>query len=156
MFMNMLKIFVTALFVVGVSFGFAQAGDNDGGSASAPSSAEGLIDIPFFGVDAFGVNTAVTLKCKGAKPICVQVADCCISGDIFRASISKGSGKQLDHTSNTGLGPDVFSAPACSNGNLITVTTGNNLPGGVPAGMTVRVTNPGGFPLTCSIVDRVN
>jgi hypothetical protein len=92
--------------------------------------------------------------------ISVAVADCCIAGDIFRASIFKGlRASRFDHTANVAqftpgapaFPPDVYSPNATIATSVVNVdvvaTAGNSHPGGLPAGWTVRVITNGGGPV---------
>jgi hypothetical protein len=98
--------------------------------------------------------------------ISVQVTDCCIAGDIYRATVFKGTTqKKFNHTANVarfainpgGLPPNPAFAPgvpspaatiATSVSNVDVVSTaGNNHPGGLPAGWTLTVSTNGGGPV---------
>jgi hypothetical protein len=101
--------------------------------------------------------------------ISVSVADCCIAGDIYRATVYKGTkGTKFNHTANlvsfaaagsAPLGPDVFSALL----GIVTpvkkvdvlATAGNSHPGGLPAGWTLRVVTNGGGPV-CNLKQNIN
>jgi hypothetical protein len=78
----------------------------------------------------------------------VEVADCCVAGDVWRGIIWKG--KNLATTSSqdaegVALPPDTWSTPATVEKGraFIFITAANNLPGGISAGMYVRITSDG-------------
>jgi hypothetical protein len=100
--------------------------------------------------------------------ISVEVADCCIAGDNWRATIAKGTKqKTFGHTTNlagTGpgaavLAPNVFSTAATIATKVkkvdILATAGNNVPGGLPADFFVRISTNGGGP-ACALKQNIN
>ena len=106
---------------------------------------------------------AVKYQCKDAtltsSTISAAIADCCIAGDIWRATIWKGnSNSTFENTANTAqftagapaFSPDVFSPEALIGGKVagvyVLATMGNQTPGGLPAGGTLRITTNGAAP----------
>ena len=101
--------------------------------------------------------------------ISVAVADCCVAGDIYRATIYKGvKQSKFNHTLNAAGGvnpgapafaPDVFSPDATIGTKVskvdIVTTAGNTHPGGLGAGWTVRVSTNAGGPV-CSLKQNIN
>lgn len=100
---------------------------------------------------------AVKYQCKDLSGLSTVVtsaiADCCIFGDIWRATIWKGnSSKTFENTANTAqftagapaFAPDVYSPDMGFGGKVtgvyVLATMGNQTPGGLPAGGTLRVT----------------
>jgi hypothetical protein len=99
--------------------------------------------------------------------IAAAVADCCIAGDIYRATIYKGTKKTLfAHTANVAqfvpgaaaFAPDVYSPNATISTKVkkvdLVTTAGNSHPGGLPAGWTVRVITNGGGPV-CALKQNI-
>jgi hypothetical protein len=144
---------VAAMFAVALSApAFAQNVGGQGGGEGA----DGTI---FKGLTAnnnyFAVRYVCTDKTKTASSISAAIADCCIAGDIWRASIFKGNKQSLfQNTANTAqftagapaFAPDTFSpnatiSPGFGAVTSVTVlaTMGNQTPGGLPAGGTLRV-----------------
>lgn len=149
---NFLRIGLMALAVTALSTpAFAQ---NAGGDV--PEGAAGTI---FKGLTANNNYFAVRYQCKdstgSASSISAAIADCCISGDIWRATIYKGVKSGLfQNTANTAqftagapaFAPDTYSPNATISpgfglvkGVFVLATMGNQTPGGLPAGGTLRV-----------------
>jgi len=165
-----LRIGLMALFAVTLST--AAYAQNVG--AGAP--AEGADGTIFKGLTANNNYFAVKYQCKDAtgtaSSISTAIADCCISGDIWRATIYKGnSAGQFQNTANTAqftagaaaFAPDTYSPNATITPGFskvkavyIVATMGNQTPGGLPAGGTLRVqTSPVSGP-TCARKQVVN
>jgi hypothetical protein len=119
----------------------------------------GSSDTAEFFLCAAELDFAALITCTTeAGPISVEVADCCIEGDVWRAIISEG--RELATTSNqdaTGeaFPPETFSPPATIKPPTadIYITTSNEIPGGLPAGMTARISSK--KPLTCVLRAQV-
>ena len=159
----MKKYFMTglaAIFAVTLAApAFAQ--DNVSG-LGAYEGAEGTV---FKSLTANNNFFAVKYQCKDATGlstiISAAIADCCIAGDIWRATIYKGNKAALfQNTANTSqfvagaaaFAPDVYSPNATINTSVkavyVLATMGNQTPGGLPAGGTLRIATNGGGP-TC-------
>jgi len=106
-----------------------------------------------FNADVLDFAVAIKAKTEGTY-ISVEVADCCVAGDVWRGIIWKG--KNLATTSNQDAdgvafppkkdaGEDAWSLPATVEKRraFIFITTANVVPGGLPAGMYVRITSDG-------------
>lgn len=145
---------------------FAQ--DNVSG-LGAYEGAEGTV---FKSLTANNNYFAVKYVCKDpfgtSSSISAAIADCCIAGDIWRATIFKGNkGGLFQNTANTSqfvagsaaFAPDVYSPNATLNtavkGIQVLATMGNQTPGGLPAGGTLRISTNGGGP-TCDRKQLVN
>jgi hypothetical protein len=102
---------------------------------------------------------AAIVKCTGSPPISVQVADDGVTGDLWRAAISKTSGASVEETSNQTVNGDVlgigiFSPPVdVQAGNaLVTLMSGDGTPGGFPGGFFARFASPSGKPIHCNVM----
>ena len=100
--------------------------------------------------------------------ISVAVTDCCIAGDIYRATVYKGTKQsKFNHTLNANptvpgaaaFAPGIYSADATIGTKVskvdVLTTAGNTHPGGLPAGWTVRVITNGGGPV-CPVSQNIN
>jgi hypothetical protein len=145
-------------------------------NSGAPVPGEGADGTIFKGLTASNNYFATKYVCKdgtgSASSISAAIADCCISGDIWRATIYRGNNaSQFQNTANTSqftagaaaFAPDVYSPNATITpgfGNvkavIVVATMGNQTPGGLPAGGTLRVqTSPISGP-TCARKQVVN
>jgi hypothetical protein len=150
---------LAALIAVGLSTPAAAQEDN----VSGLGSDEGAAGTIFKGQTATTNFHAVHYVCNDptltSTIVSAAVADCCIAGDIWRVTIYKGTKAALfKHTANVGtaagaaaFAPDVYSLDASLGTSVkkihVIATTGNNSPGGLPAGWTVRVSTNGGGPV---------
>jgi hypothetical protein len=107
-----------------------------------------------------------------ASSMSTAIADCCIAGDIWRATIFKGNNKALfANTANTSqfvagaaaFAPDTYSPNATITPGFgkvsaiqIVATMGNQTPGGLPAGGTLRVSTAPLAGPTCARKQVVN
>jgi hypothetical protein len=143
-----------------VLLGFApvtQAGDNTTNKESG--SYYGTSGTAEFSFNAATLDFAAHITCvTEGNSISVEVADCCIEGDVWRAIISEG--EKLATTSNqdangVAFPPEVFSSPATIESSVadIYITTSNAIPGGLPAGMTTRISS--NTPLLCVVRAQV-
>lgn len=116
----------------------------------------------------FAARYQCTDATKTSNSISVAVADCCIAGDIWRATIYKGvKQKFFQNTANTtqavagapAFAPDVYSPNATVLTKVkkidVLVTMGNQTPGGLPAGGTLRIITNAGGP-TCALKQVIN
>jgi hypothetical protein len=141
-------------------------------NVSGLGSYEGADGTIFKSLTANNNYFATKYLCKDpfltSSSIGAAVADCCISGDIWRATIFKGNkASAFQSTANTAqftagaaaFSPDVYSPNATLFGAVkgiqILATMGNQTPGGLPAGATLRVTTNGGGPV-CDRKQLVN
>jgi hypothetical protein len=103
--------------------------------------------LSFYGLDDI---FAYRVKAQYGSYIGVSVLDCCIPGDWWRANIVVYSGSTpalAATTHDIGDGnwspevvvPDVDSQNTMQ--ALLTIAPGNHIPGGLPAGMTVKITS---------------
>jgi len=89
--------------------------------------------------------------------ISAAIADCCIVGDLWRATIWKGNSTKTFRTVANApafvagappFAPDVYSPEGLVAGRVsgvyVLVTLGNTAPAGFPAGGTLRITTNGG------------
>jgi len=148
----------------------ALAGDNVTRGLAADESTDSVL---FRGLTAtnnyFAARYTCTDPTRSATFLQAAIADCCISGDIWRVTINKGNkSTRLANTANTAqftagapaFAPDVYSP----NATIITAvinaqvipTMGNQTPGGLPAGGTVRITTNGFGALACTLRQVVN
>jgi hypothetical protein len=164
---NYLRVGLGALLAVSLAAPvFAQ--DN----VSGLGSYEGADGTIFKSLTANNNYFATKYLCKDpfltSSSIGAAIADCCVSGDIWRATIFKGNkGSAFASTANTAqftagapaFAPDVYSPNATIFGAVkgvsILATMGNQTPGGLPAGATLRVTTNGGGPV-CDRKQLVN
>ena len=146
----------------------AAAQDN----ASGLGSYEGAAGTIFKGLTATNNFFAVRYQCTDptglSSFIQVAIADCCIFGDIWRATAFKGTkASKFANTANTSqfvagaaaFAPDVFSPNATVINAVkkidVLATMGNQTPGGLPAGGTLRIFTNGGGPV-CARKQVVN
>jgi len=149
---------LTAVFALALA-GPALAQDNVSG-LGAQESTDGLV---FKSLQANNNYFATKYQCKDAtltsSTISAAIADCCIPGDIWRATIWKGnSNNTFENTANTSqfvagapaFAPDTFSPDALIGGKIsgvyVLATMGNQTPGGLPAGGTLRISTNGATP----------
>jgi hypothetical protein len=159
-----------AIFAVALAApAFAQnVGSQGGGEGADGTIFKGLTANNNF----FAAKYQCTDKTGTASSISAAVADCCISGDIWRATIWKSNKATLfQNTANTSqftagaaaFAPDTYSPNATITpgfglvkGVYVLTTMGNQTPGGLPAGGTLRVqTSPISGP-TCARKQQVN
>jgi hypothetical protein len=159
-----------AIFAVALAApAFAQNVGGQGGGEGA----DGTI---FKSLTANNNYFAVKYLCKDAtgtaSSISAAIADCCISGDIWRATIYRGNAAaQFQNTANTSqftagapaFAPDTYSPNATISpgfGNvkaiIVVATMGNQTPGGLPAGGTLRVQTAPTTGPTCARKQVVN
>jgi hypothetical protein len=145
------------------------AQDNVSGSA-APS---GDVNVLFRSITASNNYFAARYICKDstASSFSVQVADCCIAGDQWRAMLQKGNtASRFGYTGNlsqftpgaAAFAPDVYSPAVTFTGAIGTLAgletffmIGNSTPGGLPAGGTGRISS-NGFDVKCAKKQVVN
>jgi hypothetical protein len=143
------------------------------GSGAPPEGADGTI---FKSLTANNNYFATKYLCKDgtgtASSISTAIADCCVAGDIWRATIYRGNAaSQLANTANTAqfvaggaaFAPDTYSPNATITPGFskvkavyIVATMGNQTPGGLPAGGTLRVTTSPISGPTCARKQTVN
>lgn len=155
---------VLAILALGL-FGTAEA-DN----VSGLGSSVGADGVSTPAMTATTTHFAAVFRCTnptsgGGGSMSATVTDCCVPGDIWRATITNkrsAAGISTDliaHTANVGLtagsaafAPGVSSPAATIShdiGNQVIFTAGNSLPGGLPAGVSGTVTTPGTAGLVC-------
>lgn len=139
-------------------------------NVSGLGSLEGADGVVSPGMTATTTHFAAVFRCTnpasgGGGTMSVSVVDCCVPGDIWRATITNkrsvaGIGSDLfAHTANVGFaaGSGAFAPGAPSPtvtighdiGNQVIISAGNGLPGGLPAGVSATVSTPFGAGLTC-------
>jgi hypothetical protein len=136
----------------------AAAQDNSSGLGSY----EGAAGTIFKGLTASNNFFAVRYQCTDPTGLStfiqVAIADCCIAGDIWRATAFKGTkATKFANTANTSqfvAGAPAFGPDAVKKVDVL-ATMGNQTPGGLPAGGTLRVFVNGGNPV-CSRKQLVN
>ena len=152
----------TILAVVWLAVGFTGAlyaeDENAGAGAGVVYQSNDTVQ---YSLVADELDWAACIKCKseGGTYIQVEVRDLSIEGDVWRGIVSKG--KALATTSNqspTGeyYPPGIWSEPAARIEKpkaWIYLTTSNDIPAGLPAGMQARITSDG--ILTCKIKNIV-
>ena len=114
-----------------------------------------------FNADSLDFAVAIKAKTEGTY-ISVEVADCCVYGDVWRAVIWKGKNVATTATWDTKVTPaeplliDTWSPAATLEKRraFIFITAANNVPGGFSAGMYVKITSDG--LLTTKIKSIVN
>jgi len=146
-------------------------------NVSGLGSSEGADNVFLRGMTANTTHFAAVFRCTnpssgGGGSMSTSIADCCISGDVLRATITNKrslAGVATDlfaHTANVGtasgsaaFAPDVFAPDATIShdiGNQVIFTSGNNMPGGLPAGLTGRVSTPSTNPVVCVLRGCLN
>lgn len=154
---KLFKLFAITLLVVGLNAGVTLAQDNavDDSEVQAESDtgADGLL---LFTLTCRSRNCVFSFNCGGASPICVQVADLGVFGDVWRATISRTNATAPNSTSNQLANgavflPGFFSPLRCTSSTraIIHASPGNSIPGGLPASFQVSISNRAGFPLAC-------
>ena len=125
-------------------------GENSTGEGAVVKQTNDSV-ILYFSADALDFAAAIKAETTGTY-ISVEVADCCLYGDVWRGIIWKG--KKLATSSNqteAGAafpvypGEGCWSPPATVNKRraVIFLTAANVVPGGLPAGMYARISSDG-------------
>jgi hypothetical protein len=127
----------------------AAAQDNSSGLGSYEGAAGTIFKSLTANNNFFAVRYQCTDPTGLSTFIQVAIADCCIAGDIWRATAFKGTkATKFANTANTSQ----FNAVKKID---VLATMGNQTPGGLPAGGTLRVFTNGGGPV-CSRKQVVN
>jgi len=111
-----------------------------------------------FNADSLDFAVAIKAKTEGTY-VSVEVADCCVAGDVWRAVIWKGKNLATTATWDAEGEPlpiDTWSPSATVEKRraFIFITAANDVPGGFSAGMYVRITSDG--VLTTKITRSLN
>jgi hypothetical protein len=154
---NILSALLATAFL-GLS-GMALAADDNYSDALPPEVApqfafdETMLEVP----PCNDLDCAYLYKCVSEAPtLIVSVADCCIAGDVWRANIlNLGHIESTSNQDETGaaLPPNVYSDEVGVYGRtaFITVNAANAIPGGLPAGLYVKVRSLGATPV-CTLL----
>ena len=147
-----LRVMLALVLAVGLGTAVYAGECNDCPDPPAVYPSNDTVEYTFI-ADARDFAVAIKAKTEGTY-IAVEVADCCIEGDVWRGIIWKG--KNLATTSSQDAdgvalppkevaGEDAWSTPATVDKRraFIFITAANNLPGGISAGMYVRITSDG-------------
>jgi hypothetical protein len=156
---NHLLVFgLAAVFAACLAAPAAAQDDNVSGIGASEGADGTIFQTMSATTNYFATHRQCTDPTLTSTTISGAVADCCIAGDIWRVTVAKK--KALAHAGNVGaaagsaaFAPDVYSA----NATIVTsvkkvdvyTTSGNNTPGGIPAGLTTRYITNGGGPV-CS------
>lgn len=141
-------------------------------NVSGLTAQEGAQGLAFYGLTANNNYFATRFQCTDATgtstAIGGAIADCCIAGDIWRVTVFKGTKQALfKNVANTSqfvagapaFAPGVYSPDATILTKVkkvdVIATMGNQTPGGLPAGGTLRVTTNGG-PVVCTQKQLIN
>jgi len=159
---------LAAVFAVALAAPAAAQDDNVSGLGSYEGAQATIFKSLTAGNNYFAVSYQCTDSTLTSTIAQAAIADCCIFGDIWRATIFKGTKAALfQNTANTSqfvagspaFNPDVFSPNATIVTSVkkvsVIATMGNQTPGGLPAGGTLRVTT-NGFGGVCTRKQLVN